>query len=63
MDPTDRRAERPPDAQADADYAPTTEFKAFVAGEPVPTGDQGRRQPESGGFLARLRSLFQGSQR
>jgi hypothetical protein len=60
MDPTERRAEPPPEARGDADLASTTEFKAFLAGEPIPTGDQAERPRGPDGLLARLRALFQG---
>ena len=61
MDPTDGRSPPPPEARGEADLAPTTEFRAFLAGEPVPTGaDAGPPdQPGSDGWLARLRALFQ----
>ena len=62
MDPTERRSEPPPEARGEADLAPTTEFKAFLAGDPIPTGTDPERpagsQPD--GWLARLRALFQG---
>ena len=38
MDPTDGRSQPPPEARGEADLAPTTEFRAFLAGEPIPTG-------------------------
>src|SRR5512132_2751931 len=38
MDPTDGRPQPPPDAGGEADLASTTEFRAFLAGDPVPTG-------------------------
>jgi hypothetical protein len=60
MDPTERRAQSPPEARGDADLAPTTEFRAFLAGEPIPTGDQAERPPGPDGLLARLKALFQG---
>ena len=37
MDPTDGRSQPPPDPRGEADPASTTEFKAFLAGEPIPT--------------------------
>jgi hypothetical protein len=60
MDPTERRAQSPPEARGDADLAPTTEFKAFLAGDPIPIGDQAEQPRASDGLLARLRALFQG---
>jgi hypothetical protein len=51
MDPTDGRSQPPPEARGEADLAPTTEFRAFLAGDPV--------RPGSDGWLARLRALFQ----
>jgi hypothetical protein len=62
MDPDDRRAQPPPEGRGEADLAPTTEFRAFLAGDPIPTGDEPepRRagsRPDS--LLARLRTLFQ----
>ena len=61
MDPTDGRSQPPPEARGEADLAPTTEFRAFLAGDPIPTGDAGGPdQPGSDGWLARLRALFQG---
>jgi hypothetical protein len=61
MDPTDGRSQPPPEARGEADLAPTTEFRAFLAGDPIPTGaDVGTPdQPGSDGWLARLRALFQ----
>jgi hypothetical protein len=61
MDPTDGRPRPPPDAGGEADLAPTTEFRAFLAGDPVPTGTDagGKDRPGSDGWLARLRALFQ----
>src|SRR4029450_8881375 len=38
MDPTDGRSQPPPEARGEADLAPTTEFRAFLAGDPIPTG-------------------------
>jgi hypothetical protein len=64
MDPTDeRRSQPPPEARGEADLASTTEFRAFLAGEPIPTGTEprsraARSRPD--GLLARLRTLFQG---
>jgi hypothetical protein len=61
MDPTDGRSQPPPEARGEADLAPTTEFRAFLAGDPIATGDADRPdQPGSDGWLARLRALFQG---
>jgi hypothetical protein len=62
MDPTDRRSQPPPEAEGEADLAPTTEFRAFLAGDPVPTGAEAGvpDKPGSDGWLARLRALFQG---
>ena len=61
MDPTDGRPRPPPDAGGEADLASTTEFRAFLAGDPVTTGADagGRDRPGSDGWLARLRALFQ----
>ncbi|HEY7606239.1 MAG TPA: hypothetical protein VID07_05645 [Actinomycetes bacterium] len=62
MDPSDGRSQPPPEARGEADdLASTTEFRAFLAGDPVPTGaDAGTPdQPGSDGWLARLRALFQ----
>ena len=61
MDPTDGRPQPPPDAGGEADLASTTEFRAFLAGDPVPTGADagGQDRPGSAGWLARLRALFQ----
>ena len=61
MDPTDGRPRPPPDARGEADLAPTTEFRAFLAGDPIPTEAAGGPpdQPGSDGWLARLRALFQ----
>src|SRR4029453_10739654 len=58
MDPPDGRSQPPPEARGEADLAPTTEFRAFLAGDPVPTGagagaDAGTPdQPGSDGSLA-----------
>jgi hypothetical protein len=62
MDPSDGRSQPPPEARGEADLAPTTEFRAFVAGDPIPTEAAGGPpdQPGSDGWLARLRALFQG---
>jgi hypothetical protein len=62
MDPTDGRAQPPPEARGEADLAPTTEFRAFLAGDPIPTDAEAGvpDQPGSDGWLARLRALFQG---
>ena len=62
MDPTDGRSQPPPEARGEADLAPTTEFRAFLAGEPIPTGADADHPdgPGSDGWLARLRALFQG---
>ena len=61
MDPTDGRSQPPPEARGEADLAPTTEFRAFLAGDPIATGDLDRAdRPGSDGWLARLRALFQG---
>jgi hypothetical protein len=59
MDPTDGRSQPPPEARGDADLAPTTEFKAFLAGDPIPTDAAPPDKPGSDGWLARLRALFQ----
>jgi hypothetical protein len=60
MDPSERRSQSPPEARGDADLAPTTEFKAFLAGDPIPTGDRAEEPRGPEGLLARLRALFQG---
>jgi hypothetical protein len=62
MDPTDGRSQPPPEARGEADLAPTTEFRAFLAGDPVATGtDAGvPDEPGSDGWLARLRALLPG---
>jgi hypothetical protein len=62
MDPNDRRSQPPPEARGEADLAPTTEFRAFLAGDPIPTDAAGGPpdQPGSDGWLARIRALFQG---
>ena len=51
----------PPTPGGEADLASTTEFRAFLAGDPVPTGADagGRARPGPDGWLARLRALFQ----
>ena len=61
MDPTDGRSQPPPEARGEADLAPTTEFRAFLAGDPIPTGAEAGvpDEPVSDGWLARLRALFQ----
>ncbi|HEU4896507.1 MAG TPA: hypothetical protein VFX88_02910 [Actinomycetota bacterium] len=61
MDPDDGRSQPPPEARGEADLASTTEFRAFLAGDPIPTGaDAGvPDKPGSDGWLARLRALFQ----
>jgi hypothetical protein len=60
MDPNDGRSQPPPEPRGEADLAPTTEFRAFLAGEPVPGVDADRPdRPASDGWLARLRALFQ----
>ena len=59
MDPTDGRSQPPPDPRGEADLASTTEFKAFLAGDPVPTDPAPPDKPGSDGWLARLRALFQ----
>ena len=62
MDANDRRSQPPPEARGEADLAPTTEFRAFLAGEPIPTGAAatGRDRPGADGWLARLKALFGG---
>jgi hypothetical protein len=61
MDPTDGRSQPPPEARGEADLAPTTEFRAFLAGDPIAADDAGPPdEPGSDGWLARLRALFQG---
>ena len=61
MDPNDGRSQPSPEARGEADLAPTTEFRAFLAGDPIPTEAAGGPpdQPGSDGWLARLRALFQ----
>jgi hypothetical protein len=61
MDPSDGRSQPPPEARGEADLAPTTEFRAFVAGDPIPTEAAGGPpdRPGSDSWLARLRALFQ----
>ena len=62
MDPNDGRSQPSPEARGEADLAPTTEFRAFLAGDPIPTGADAERPagPEPDGWLARIRTLFQG---
>jgi hypothetical protein len=62
MDPDDGRSQPPPEARGEADLAPTTEFRAFLAGDPIPTDAEAGvpDEPGSDGWLARLRALFQG---
>jgi hypothetical protein len=62
MDPSDGRSQPPPEARGEADLAPTTEFRAFLAGDPIPTGADADRpdHPGTDGWLARLRALFGG---
>ena len=62
MDRDERRAQPPPEARGEADLAPTTEFQAFLAGDPIPTGAEGGApdRPGSDGWLARLRAVLQG---
>jgi hypothetical protein len=61
MDPSDGRSQPPPEARGEADLAPTTEFRAFLAGDPIPTDAAGGPpdRPGADGWLARLRALFQ----
>ena len=61
MDPDDGRSQPPPEARGEADLASTTEFRAFLAGDPIPTGAGSGvpDKPGSDGWLARLRALFQ----
>ena len=61
MDPTDGRPQPSPEARGEADFAPTAEFRAFLADDPIPTDAGAGRpdQPSSDGWLARLRALFQ----
>ena len=61
MVPDDGRSQPPPEARGEADLASTTEFRAFLAGDPVPTGADADvpDKPGSDGWLARLRALFQ----
>jgi hypothetical protein len=61
MDPSDGRSQPPPEARGEADLAPTTEFRAFLAGDPIPTEADaaGPDRPGADGWLARLRALFQ----
>jgi hypothetical protein len=62
MDPNERGSQPPPEARGEADLAPTTEFRAFLAGDPIPTGADAERpaDPEPDGWLDRIRALFQG---
>jgi hypothetical protein len=60
MDPTDGRSQPPPEARGEADLAPTTEFRAFLAGDPIPTDADPPDKPGGDGWLARLRALVQG---
>jgi len=62
MDPTDGRSQPPPEARGEADLAPTTEFRAFLAGEPIPTDAAAgpADRPGADGWLARLKALFGG---
>jgi hypothetical protein len=59
MDPDDGRSQPPPEARGEADLASTTEFRAFLAGDPIPTDTGVPDKPGSDGWLARLRALFQ----
>ena len=61
MDPHDGRSQPPPEARGEADLASTTEFRAFLAGDPIPTGAEAGvpDKPGSDGWLAPLRALFQ----
>ena len=61
MDPQDGRSQPPPEARGEADLASTTEFRAFLEGDPIPTGAETGvpDKPGSDGWLARLRALFQ----
>jgi hypothetical protein len=65
MDPNHGRSQPPPEARGEADLAPTTEFRASLAGDPIPTdaaaGPPDRRGAD--GWLARLKALFQGRSR
>jgi hypothetical protein len=63
MDPDERRSQPPPEARGEADLAPTTEFRAFLAGDPIPTGAKAeprRAASRPSGLLARLRTLLPG---
>jgi hypothetical protein len=63
MDASDGRSQPPPEARGEADLAPTTEFRAFLAGEPIPTDAAAGPAdgPGSDGWLARrLKALFGG---
>jgi hypothetical protein len=60
MDPTERRDQPGAEAGEAADYAPTAEFRAFLAGDDVAgEDDQDARSRAAGGWLARLRSMLQ----
>jgi hypothetical protein len=61
MDPDDGRSQPPPEARGEADLASTTEFRAFLEGDPILTGAETGvpDKPGSDGWLARLRALFQ----
>ena len=61
MDPHDGRSQPPPEARGEADLASTTEFRAFLAGDPIPTDAEAGvpDKPGSDSWLARLRALFQ----
>jgi hypothetical protein len=62
MDPNERGSQPPPEAWGESDLAPTTEFRAVLAADPIPTGADAERPagPEPDGWLARIRTLFQG---
>jgi hypothetical protein len=59
MDPTERREQPAAEAREADDYAPTAEFRAFLAGDQVARGDEDARPRRTGGWLARLRSMLQ----
>jgi hypothetical protein len=60
MDPTERRDQPAAEAREADDYAPTAEFRAFLAGDPVAKDDEEDARPAgTGGWLARLRSMLQ----
>jgi hypothetical protein len=59
MDPTERRDQPAAEAREADDYAPTAEFRAFLAGDPAAGDDQDARPASTGGWLARLRSMLQ----